>query len=68
MPNKIAVVDYRRCHPEECENGVCLAVLACPKKILSQEEPFEIPDPLPTICLSCGKCVQACPMEAVLLV
>ena len=67
MPNKMAVVDYRRCHPEECENGVCLAVLACQKKILSHEEPFEMPDPLPTICLSCGKCVRACPMEAVLL-
>ena len=68
MPKQMAMVNYRECHPEECEEGVCLAVLACPKKILSQEEPYEMPDPLPTMCLSCGLCVQACPRKAILLV
>lgn len=64
----MAVVDYRQCHPEECEQGICLAVIACPKKILRQEEPFEMPDPFASICLGCGKCVQACPMKAIQLV
>ena len=68
MPKKMAVVDYHQCLPEKCLNGVCLAVLACPKKILSQEDPYEMPDPLPTMCLGCAKCVQACPLKAVLLV
>lgn len=68
MPNKMAVIDYQICAPEKCENGVCMAVLACPKKILRQVERFEMPDPIPSLCLSCAKCVQACPMKAVLLV
>lgn len=67
MPKQMAVVNYRQCHPQECEKGFCLAVLACPKKILGQEEPYEMPDILANICLGCAKCVQACPMEAVLL-
>jgi hypothetical protein len=40
MPKQMVVVNYRECHPEECEEGICLAVLACPKNILSQEEPY----------------------------
>lgn len=68
MPKKMAVVDYKDCRPEECEKGICLAVLACPKKLLRQEENYEAPDPVPNMCLGCGLCVQACPLKAVVLV
>jgi len=68
MPKKMAVVDYKDCRPEECEEGICLAVLACPKKLLRQEENYESPDPVPNMCLGCGLCVQACPLKAVVLV
>ena len=37
MPNKMALVDYKKCHPEKCDSGVCAAVLACSHKLLKQE-------------------------------
>lgn len=67
MPKKMALIDYQKCQPKECEGGICLAVLACPKKLLSQEEPYEMPDPAPAMCLNCGLCVKACPMKAIRL-
>jgi len=67
MPTKMAVVDYSRCQPDKCEQGICLAVLACPNKILTQEAPYEMPDPNPSMCVSCGLCVQACPLKAIRL-
>ena len=68
MPKKMAVVDYQECRPEECEDGICLAVLACPKKLLSQEDKYEMPDPVPNMCLGCGECLEACPLKAIRLV
>jgi len=67
MPKQMAAVDYSRCQPERCDKGVCLAVLACPHKILKQEAPYEMPDPNPTMCVGCGLCAQACPLQAVRL-
>jgi len=68
MPKKIALINYQECSPKICEHGICLAVLACPKKLLSQEEAYEMPDPNTNMCLGCGLCVQACPKKAVILV
>ena len=68
MPKQTVMVDYRKCRPEECEAGVCLAVQACPKDLLTQEASYEMPDPNPTWCIGCGFCVQACPLKAVLMV
>jgi len=65
MPKPVAVVDYRKCHPERCDRGICLTVLACPNKVLKQEAPYEMPDPNPTMCVGCGLCVQACPLKAI---
>jgi Fe-S-cluster-containing hydrogenase component 2 len=59
------MVDYRRCQPEKCDEGICLAVLACPNKILKQEGPYEIPDPNLAMCVGCGMCAQACPLKAI---
>jgi translation initiation factor RLI1 len=67
MSKKIAVVNYQKCKPEDCKGGVCTATIACKRKSLLQEIPFEMPDS-PMICVGCGDCVQACPLEAVIMV
>jgi translation initiation factor RLI1 len=68
MPKKMALIRYQDCSPDECEKGICQAVVACPKKLLRQEEAYEMPDPNPNMCLGCGLCVKACPRKAVILV
>lgn len=65
MPKQVAVVDYRRCQPEQCDEGICLAVSACPAKILKQAAPYEMPNPSPAMCVGCGLCTQACPVKAI---
>jgi translation initiation factor RLI1 len=65
MAKPRAMVDYRRCQPERCDKGICLAVLACPLKVLEQEAPYDMPDPDPALCMGCGLCVQACPLKAI---
>jgi ferredoxin len=68
LPKAMALVDYGKCQPERCPSGLCRSVEACPKGILSQEAPFEMPDPYPSMCLGCGICASACPAGAVRLV
>lgn len=68
MPRKTLVVDYNKCRPEHCDNGICAATLACPHKLLKQEAPFEIPMPSPFTCKDCARCVLACPLRAIVLV
>jgi translation initiation factor RLI1 len=65
MPKPRAMVDYRKCQPEKCDEGICLAVLACPNKILQQEASYEMPDPNPAMWVGCGLCAQACPLKAI---
>ena len=65
MPGKQAFVDYRKCDPTACERGVCAASLACRLKILSQEAPYEPPEPYPYPCRGCEDCVRTCPLGAV---
>ena len=65
MPSKVALVIFNKCQPEECEEGICTAALACPRKLLKQEVPYEIPMPEPSICQGCGDCVRACPLKAI---
>lgn len=65
MPKKSVVVDYQACDPQQCENGICLAALACEKKVLTQEAPFELPETKAGMCLGCSLCIQACPKGAI---
>ena len=65
MPGKKALVIFDRCHPEECEQGICVAAQACPRLLLKQESPYEIPMPDPSICKGCGDCTRACPAKAI---
>jgi translation initiation factor RLI1 len=68
MPKKMAVVDYNKCRPEQCNSGKCSAALACPQKLLKQEELYQAPMPDPSICKGCADCVRACPLKAMKLV
>lgn len=65
MPGKMALVDYNRCHPDECENGVCVAALACRRRLLQQEAPRGAPMTNPAACAGCADCVRACPLKAI---
>jgi translation initiation factor RLI1 len=65
MPSKIALVDYNKCRPQECDSGACPAALACRYKLLKQEKANEAPMADPFICRGCGDCVRACPLKAI---
>ena len=66
MPKAVAAVDYHRCYPEQCDHGVCLAVLDCEYGTLIQPSLYEAPEINPAKwCHGCAKCVQACPQQAV---
>ena len=68
MPSKMALVNYNKCHPEKCDGGVCAAALACSRKLMRQESPYDIPMTDPSICQGCGDCVRACPLKAIEIV
>jgi MinD superfamily P-loop ATPase len=66
MPKKVPAIDYTKCCPEECHNGVCVAVLECEYGSITQEKPCETPEINPAKwCHSCAKCVIACPLHAI---
>jgi translation initiation factor RLI1 len=68
MPNQTSVVDYDRCQPLQCDNGICNVVGACPHGFLFQEKAFELPEPRPGACVGCGICTQACLHDAVRMI
>ncbi|MFC1962330.1 4Fe-4S binding protein [Chloroflexota bacterium] len=61
----MALVHYDRCRPQGCDGGVCVAVKACPHKLLQQENAYEVPMPNPSLCRGCGDCARACPTRAI---
>jgi len=66
MPQKVAVVDYTKCAPEKCDQGVCVAARECEHRSLKQGSPYEMPEINPSKwCHGCAKCVQACPLKAI---
>ncbi len=65
MPSKMALVNYNKCRPDQCDRGVCAAVLACSHKLLKQEAAYEIPMTDPFLCQGCGDCVRACHLKAI---
>jgi len=67
IAKKMALVDYNKCHPEECGDGVCAASEACTDNLLRQEAPYSAPMADPFSCRTCGDCVRACPLKAVQL-
>lgn len=65
MPNTMFVLDYHKCHPDQCNNGACVAAPVCPAKLIKQEEPYGFPMAISSICKGCAKCVTACPFGAI---
>ncbi len=66
MPSKMALIDFNRCKPELC--GECPAAKACPRKLLKQEKPGEVPMTNPMSCRACGDCVRVCPQKAITII
>jgi len=64
LPQPKVVLDYQRCDPNCSEDGVCPASLVCERKVLTQEEPGELPDLYPARCLGCVDCLSLCPTGA----
>jgi len=64
----MALVDYNKCRPEYCEDGICPAAKACPRKLLKQEKPYQPPMGDPAVCRACGDCMRACPNKAIKIV
>jgi MinD superfamily P-loop ATPase len=67
MPQPKVVLDYQRCDPESCQDGICEAARVCKKKVLRQETPGEMPDVYPSLCRGCIDCIAACPRDAIRL-
>lgn len=65
MPGKIVVINYNKCDPKECKDGICKAVSSCPKKIIKQGEPYETPFINPSLCTGCYECMASCPRGAI---
>jgi translation initiation factor RLI1 len=65
MAGKLVLVNYNKCDPERCEGGICTAALACSRRLLRQEAPYEVPMGDPFLCRACGDCVRTCPLKAV---
>ncbi len=63
----VAVVDYNKCHPEKCSEGICAAIDACPVKAIKQGAPYELPKVVQSVCEGYGYCVEACPLKALRL-
>ena len=64
---KMALVDFHKCSPTNCEAGICTAVEACKRKLLVQEAPYDTPMTSPFSCRACGDCARACPAKAILI-
>lgn len=68
MPGKYAHVNFQICDPKihDPKAGICDAVEACKKGLLEQEDDFEGPMLMSaTMCVGCGDCVRACPLNAI---
>lgn len=68
MLRKVALLDFNKCRPEDCPEGICAAARVCPIGRLRQEAPYTVPEPEPSACRTCGECVRACPRKALQIV
>ena len=63
----LAVIDYHRCDSGKFNHGICLVVKVCPARTIEQEAPFE-PPYIKGGCYACNKCIDRCPLDAIMLV
>lgn len=66
MPKPNAYIDYNKCHPELCDEGICAAAKECDLKVLRQDAPYESPYTTSASCKGCFKCLPVCPAEAII--
>ena len=65
---KYSIVNFDKCNPLFClkEFGHCKAIDSCLKKLIEQENTDEPPIIFSLkSCSGCGKCIIACPLEAI---
>jgi len=65
-----AMVDYDLCNPGKCdpENGRCASVSACTHKVIKQiDGVFEQPIIFQDMCMGCWDCIEACPLNAIVM-
>lgn len=65
MPKRTILVNYHACNPKQCANGICMAALACERKVLTQEAPYEMPEANASLCLGCSLCLRVCPQGSI---
>jgi len=58
-------IDFTKCHPEVCDQGICAAGKACPHRAFIQERPYDFPMHDASMCVGCGSCAGACPVKAI---
>jgi len=64
-PKVKITIDYKKCDPKRCDQGVCAALVACPTKLIKQIERCDYPYPVAGFCQECGKCSEACLLKAI---
>jgi Fe-S-cluster-containing hydrogenase component 2 len=64
-PKVKITIDYEKCNPGKCDQGICAALLACPTKLIKQMDPCDYPYPIAGFCQECGKCLEACLLKAI---
>lgn len=65
-----ASLDYEKCHPNQCnpDKGLCLAAPACGHKVIKNlDGPFESPIIFQDMCMGCWDCIDACPLDAIVI-
>jgi len=65
MLRKIALINYNKCDPKECRDGICKAVSTCSKKVFKQEEPYGAPFINARLYSGCFDCISSCPRDAI---
>lgn len=65
MQRKAVILNYQKCDPRQCEDGICQAVVVCKRKVLIQLEPFEAPQLRSELCLGCALCTTVCKPRAI---
>ncbi|MEW6231217.1 MAG: 4Fe-4S binding protein [Chloroflexota bacterium] len=62
-----ATIDWRKCDPNKCVNGMCFVKGNCPVKAIIQLDAEDQPVVDTSRCRGCSACVARCPLRAIVL-
>jgi Fe-S-cluster-containing hydrogenase component 2 len=65
MIRPVPTIDFTKCRPGNCKNGVCTAGKACTHNAFYQECPYDFPMHIADRCMGCRQCSDACPLRAI---